>query len=151
MQQTLILWVYLAEHLTRYLPTVGFRMLLTQYQLEGSIFPIDSDIPVGFDDCLRLIDRFFNDETLNQQALPGAIEALARAFRSTPQRRDARIVAVGEELEAKFIEEATARDLIGLKGHRSVGGCRASLYNAMTVEGVQVLSEFMKEFADNNG
>jgi hypothetical protein len=70
--------VYLAEHLTRYLPTIGFRMLLTQYQLEGSIFPIDSDIPVGFDDCLRLIDRFFNVETLNQQALPGAVETLAR-------------------------------------------------------------------------
>ncbi len=70
--------VYLAEHLTRYLPTIGFRMLLTHYQLEGSIFPADSDIPVGFDDCLRLIDRFFNDETLNQQALPGAVGALER-------------------------------------------------------------------------
>ena len=70
--------VYLAEHLTRYLPTIGFRMLLTHYQLEGSIFPVDSDIPVGFNDCLRLIDRFFNDETLNQQALPGSVEALAR-------------------------------------------------------------------------
>ena len=70
--------VYLAEHLARYLPTIGFRMRLTQYQLEGSIFPADSGIPVPFDDCLRLIDRFFDDETLNQQALPGAVEALAR-------------------------------------------------------------------------
>ncbi len=70
--------VYLAEHLARYLPTIGFRMRLTQYQLEGSIFPVDSGIPVPFDDCLRLIDRFFDDETLNQQALPGAVEALAR-------------------------------------------------------------------------
>jgi hypothetical protein len=70
--------VYLAEHLMRYLPTIGFRMQLTQYQLEGSIFPAGSDFPVPFDDCLRLIDRFFDDETLNQQALPGAAEALAR-------------------------------------------------------------------------
>ena len=70
--------VYLAEHLARYLPTIGFRMRLTQYQLEGSIFPVDSDYPVPFDDCLRLIDRFFHDETLKQQALPGASEALAR-------------------------------------------------------------------------
>jgi len=70
--------VFLAEHLARYLPTIGFRMRLTQYQLEGSIFPVDSDFPVPFDDCLRLIDRFFTDETLNQQALPGAAEALAR-------------------------------------------------------------------------
>ena len=70
--------VYLAEHLARYLPTIGFRMRLTQYQLEGSIFPADCESPVPFDDCLRLIDRFFDDETLNQQALPGAVEALAR-------------------------------------------------------------------------
>ena len=70
--------VYLAEHLARYLPTIGFRMRLTQYQLEGSIFPADCEIPVPFDHCLRLIDRFFDDETLNQQALPGAVGALAR-------------------------------------------------------------------------
>ena len=70
--------VYLAEHLARYLPTIGFRMRLTQYQLDGSIFPADCEIPVPFDDCLRLIDRFFEEETLNQQALPGAPEALAR-------------------------------------------------------------------------
>ena len=70
--------VYLAEHLTRYLPGIGYRMLLTQYQLEGSIFPADSDVPVPFNDCLRLIDRFFDEETLNQQPLPGAVAALAR-------------------------------------------------------------------------
>ncbi len=54
--------VYLAEHLARYLPTIGFRIRLTQYQLEGSIFPAGCEIPVPFDDCLRLIDRFFDDE-----------------------------------------------------------------------------------------
>jgi hypothetical protein len=70
--------VYLAEHLKRYLATIGFSMRLTQYQLEGSIFPTGSDVPVPFDDCLRLIDRFFEEETLNQVALPGAAEALAR-------------------------------------------------------------------------
>ena len=70
--------VYLAEHLVRYLPSIGFEMRLTQYQLEGSIFPAGSEIPVPFDDCLRLIDRFFGDETLNQRSLPGAGEALAR-------------------------------------------------------------------------
>ncbi len=70
--------VYLAEHLARYLATIGFDMRLTQYQLEGSIFPAGCDVPVPFDDCLRLIDRFFDDETLNQVALPGAAAALAR-------------------------------------------------------------------------
>ena len=56
-----------------------------------------------------------------------------------------------EELEAKFIKEATAAGLDGLKGHRSVGGCRASLYNAMPIEGAEALASFMGEFASKNG
>ncbi len=54
------------------------------------------------------------------------------------------------ELEAKFITEATAVGLNGLKGHRSIGGCRASIYNAFPQEGVVKLVEFMKEFETNN-
>lgn len=50
------------------------------------------------------------------------------------------------ELEAKFVAEATARDLIGIKGHRSLGGCRASIYNAVTEEACQALADFMNEF-----
>ncbi len=56
-----------------------------------------------------------------------------------------------EDLEKQFIAEATAAGLIGLKGHRSVGGCRASLYNAMPIEGAQALADFMGEFAKKNG
>lgn len=70
--------VYLADHLQRWLPETGHRMVLTRYQLEGSIFPLDSEDPVPFDDCLRLIDRFFDGEVLNQQAIPGASESLTR-------------------------------------------------------------------------
>lgn len=55
------------------------------------------------------------------------------------------------ELEAQFIREATAVGLDGLKGHRSVGGCRASIYNAFPREGVERLVEFMAEFAKKNG
>jgi phosphoserine aminotransferase len=55
------------------------------------------------------------------------------------------------ELEAQFIREATAVGLDGLKGHRSVGGCRASIYNAFPQEGVVKLVEFMAEFAKKNG
>ena len=55
-----------------------------------------------------------------------------------------------KELEAKFIAEATAIGLNGLKGHRSVGGCRASIYNAFPKEGVQKLVKFMKEFEAKN-
>jgi phosphoserine aminotransferase len=54
------------------------------------------------------------------------------------------------ELEAKFIAEAAAVGLNGLKGHRSIGGCRASIYNAFPLEGVVRLVEFMKDFAAKN-
>ena len=46
----------------------------------------------------------------------------------------------------KDVKEAEANGLIGLKGHRSVGGMRASIYNAMPMEGVKALVDFMKEF-----
>ncbi len=54
------------------------------------------------------------------------------------------------ELEAQFIQEATAVSLNGLKGHRSVGGCRASIYNAFPREGVEKLIDFMVAFEKNN-
>ena len=54
------------------------------------------------------------------------------------------------ELDKKFAKEADAKGLKNLKGHRSVGGMRASIYNAMPYEGVAALVEFMKEFAKNN-
>lgn len=50
------------------------------------------------------------------------------------------------ELERQFIDEASAQGLIGLKGHRSIGGCRASIYNAVTKEGCLALAAFMDEF-----
>jgi len=56
-----------------------------------------------------------------------------------------------EELEKKFVAEATARELNGLKGHRSVGGIRASLYNAFPEAGVDALVDFMAEFQRRNG
>ena len=55
-----------------------------------------------------------------------------------------------EELEAKFIAEALDANLSGLKGHRSVGGCRASMYNAMPLEGAERLVEFMGVFKRDN-
>ncbi|SFF30913.1 phosphoserine aminotransferase apoenzyme [Fontimonas thermophila] len=55
------------------------------------------------------------------------------------------------ELDADFLKGAKAAGLSGLKGHRSVGGMRASLYNAMTLEGVQALVDYMKEFARTRG
>jgi phosphoserine aminotransferase len=56
-----------------------------------------------------------------------------------------------EELEKQFASEATAKGMDGLKGHRSVGGIRASIYNAFPKEGVEALVEFMKEFEKSSG
>ncbi len=55
------------------------------------------------------------------------------------------------ELEQKFLAEAPGAGLAGLKGHRSVGGCRASIYNAVPVEAVEALVGYMKEFVKKNG
>ena len=56
-----------------------------------------------------------------------------------------------EDLEKEFIAKALEQGMIGLKGHRSVGGCRASIYNAVPMEAVKSLTEFMKEFERSNG
>jgi phosphoserine aminotransferase len=54
------------------------------------------------------------------------------------------------ELEGRFLDEAKKRDLVGLKGHRSVGGCRASCYSALPLTSAQALASFMEEFAKAN-
>ena len=54
------------------------------------------------------------------------------------------------ELDKKFVKEATEAGLVNLKGHRSVGGMRASLYNAMPIEGVEALIKFMRKFEEEN-
>lgn len=56
-----------------------------------------------------------------------------------------------EELDEKFVKEAKAEGMVGLKAHRSTGGIRASLYNALPLEAVEALVSFMKEFARKNG
>jgi len=55
-----------------------------------------------------------------------------------------------DEINKKFVKEATAADLVNLAGHRSVGGMRASIYNAMPVAGVEALVAFMKDFEAKN-
>ncbi len=76
-------------------------------------------------------------------------------FKSTVNKEDRSIMNVpfitgDADLDAKFIKEATANGLCSLKGHRLVGGMRASIYNAMPVEGVQALIDFMKKFEVEN-
>ena len=76
-------------------------------------------------------------------------------FKGTVRKEDRSLMNVpfvtgNDELDAKFIKEATAAGFVNLKGHRSVGGMRASIYNAMPMEGVEKLVAFMKEFEANN-
>ena len=56
-----------------------------------------------------------------------------------------------DELDAKFAKESAAAGMSNLKGHRSVGGMRASIYNAMPIEGVRKLAAFMQDFEVKNG
>ena len=56
-----------------------------------------------------------------------------------------------EDLEKNFVAEAAASGMGGLKGHRSVGGCRASIYNPTPVAAVEALVDFMKTFERKNG
>ena len=76
-------------------------------------------------------------------------------FHGTVEKKDRSLMNVpfvtgSEELDAKFVKEATAAGFVNLKGHRTVGGMRASIYNAMPKEGVEKLVAFMKEFEKNN-
>jgi len=88
-------------------------------------------------------------------ALYGTIDA--SGFYSNPVAVNARsrmnvpFVLANSELDGTFLEEAAQAGLINLKGHRSVGGMRASIYNAMPMEGVQALIAFMKEFERSRG
>lgn len=80
----------------------------------------------------------------------------SRLFKGTVRKEDRSLMNVpfvtgDPEMDAKFVKEAKAAGLENLKGHRTVGGMRASIYNAMPVEGVKALVEFMKKFEEANG
>jgi len=80
----------------------------------------------------------------------------SKLFKGTVRKEDRSLMNVpfvtgDKELDAKFIKEADAAGFVNLKGHRSVGGMRASIYNAMPIEGVEKLVAFMAEFEKNNG
>ena len=79
----------------------------------------------------------------------------SKLFKGTVRKEDRSLMNVpfvtgDADLDAKFVKEATEAGFVNLKGHRTVGGMRASIYNAMPIEGVEKLVEFMKEFEKNN-
>lgn len=90
------------------------------------------------------------------QLLYDAIDASGGYYRGTAEkgsrsRMNLTFRLASEELEEKFVKEAAAQKLSGLKGHRSVGGLRASMFNAFPLEGAQALVAFMKDFQQKNG
>jgi phosphoserine aminotransferase len=94
-----------------------------------------------------------NDE--KAKAIYAAIDNSNGYYKGTAALKDRSKMNVtfrlpSEELEEKFINEAKKAGFIGLKGHRSVGGCRASIYNAMGLDGVLALTQFMEKFAKDN-
>ena len=80
----------------------------------------------------------------NSKMFKGTVEKKDRSLMNVP------FVTGDEELDAKFVKEATAAGFVNIKGHRTVGGMRASIYNAMPIEGVEKLVEFMKKFEEEN-
>ena len=88
----------------------------------------------------KLLYDFIDDSKLYKNY----VEKKDRSLMNVP------FVTGSEELDAKFMKEATANGLVSLKGHRLVGGMRASIYNAMPVEGVKALIGFMKKFESEN-
>ena len=79
----------------------------------------------------------------------------SKLFKGTVVPKDRSLMNVpfvtgDKELDAKFVKEAEAAGFVNLKGHRTVGGMRASIYNAMPIEGVEKLVEFMKKFEKEN-
>ena len=79
----------------------------------------------------------------------------SKMFHGTVEKKDRSLMNVpfvtgNTELDAKFVKEAEKAGFVNLKGHRSVGGMRASIYNAMPIAGVEALVDFMKKFEAEN-
>ena len=107
---------------------------------------------------LKSIGGLAGIAAVNQRKAGKLYSEIDRAgfYRGTAQKESRSLMNVtfrlpSEDLEKQFDKEATASGLDGLKGHRSVGGMRASIYNAMPVEGVQALVSFMREFERSQG
>ena len=158
----------------------GVVILVVREDLLGHELPItpkvmsfkkmaDADSMLNTPNCFGIYVAGLTFEWLKKQGGVAAIEKVniekanllydfldnSKLFRGTAQekyrsRMNVTFVTGDADKDAAFVKEATARGLVNLKGHRIVGGMRASIYNAMPVEGVKALVEFMKEFEMNN-
>lgn len=101
------------------------------------------------------LDEMYKRNLDKAKVLYDAIDASGGYYKGTTAVEDRSLMNVtyrlpNEDLEKKFIEEAKKKGFDGLKGHRSVGGIRASIYNAFPKKGVEELVQFMSEFKKNN-
>lgn len=140
---------------------------MLDYRLQAKNDSLYNTPPVFGVYVLLLILRWLRDEVgglekmaernrAKAQLLYNALDEQSDFYRGHAQRESRSLMNVTwrlptEELEARFVKEAQARDLVDLKGHRSVGGIRASIYNAMPLEGVEKLRDFMLDFHSKNG
>ena len=150
----------LLERAAEDLPTM---LAYRTYVEHGSLY---NTPPVFAIYVLMLVTRWLRDEVggLEEQdrrnrakaaALYEAIDGSDGFYRGHAQPASRSLMNVtfrlpDEALDQRFVAEAAERGLAELKGHRSVGGIRASIYNAMTIEGSQALAAFMQEFRDRN-
>lgn len=158
----------------------GVVILIVREDLLGHEMPItpkvmsfkkmaDADSMLNTPNCFGIYVAGLTFEWLKKQGGVAAIEKVniekanllydfldnSKLFKGTAQakyrsRMNVTFVTGDADKDAAFVKEATARGLVNLKGHRIVGGMRASIYNAMPMEGVKALVEFMKEFEMNN-
>ena len=158
----------------------GVVILVVREDLLGHELPItpnvmsfkkmaDADSMLNTPNCFGIYVAGLTFEWLKKQGGVAAIEKVniekanllydfldnSKLFKGTAQakyrsRMNVTFVTGDADKDAAFVKEATARGLVNLKGHRIVGGMRASIYNAMPMEGVKALVEFMKEFEMNN-
>lgn len=148
----------LAERANKNLPTM---LRYSTYIENDSMFNTPPTFAIYL---LKLITDWLKDqggleviEEINNTKSEGLYELIDRSdFYTGPVQPDSRskmnvvFRLPTEELEARFIKEAAQNGMIGLKGHRSVGGIRASIYNAMPIAGVERLIDFMIQFEKDN-
>ena len=101
------------------------------------------------------LDEMYRRNVEKAKILYDAFDASDGYYKGTTAKEDRSLMNVtyrlpNEQLEEKFIKEASAKGFSGLKGHRSVGGIRASIYNAFPKKGVEELISFMNDFKKNN-
>ena len=158
----------------------GVVILIVREDLMGKELPItpkvmsfkkmaDADSMLNTPNCFGIYMAGLNFEWIKKQGGVAAIEKVniekakllydfldeSQLFKGTAQaksrsRMNVTFVTGDPDKDAAFVKEAAAQGLVNLKGHRIVGGMRASIYNAMPVEGVRALVDFMKEFETKN-